>query len=135
MALLDGSARLPAAPALIVVDVDGTLLTSTHEVTSATAREVRRVRANGVDVLPASSRADAGDLPALRAGPRAAVRAAPAQISSPTLPGDHPEQRRRRRGLGPARARPLSPSRGLPGQERDSVTRRRRSFSANSLVA
>ena len=41
--LLDGTARLPAPPALIVVDVDGTLLTTTHEVTPATAREVRRV--------------------------------------------------------------------------------------------
>jgi hypothetical protein len=54
--LLDGTARLPAPPALVVVDVDGTLLTITHEVTPATAREMRRVRANGVDVLPASSR-------------------------------------------------------------------------------
>ena len=48
MALLDGSARLPARPALIVVDVDGTLLTSTHEVSSATAREVRRVAATWI---------------------------------------------------------------------------------------
>jgi hydroxymethylpyrimidine pyrophosphatase-like HAD family hydrolase len=62
--LLDGSAQLPTSPALIVVDVDGTLLTTTHEVTPATAREVRRVRATGVDVLPASSR-----------GPRAMLRA------------------------------------------------------------
>jgi Cof subfamily protein (haloacid dehalogenase superfamily) len=39
-----------------VIDVDGTLLTSTHEVSPATAREVRRVRARGVEVLLASSR-------------------------------------------------------------------------------
>ena len=45
--LLDGAARLPTPPALIVVDVDGTLLTTTHEVTPATAREVQRVRASG----------------------------------------------------------------------------------------
>ena len=54
--LLDGTARPTTPPSLIVVDVDGTLLTITHEVTPATAREMRRVRANGVDVLPASSR-------------------------------------------------------------------------------
>ena len=65
--LLDGTARLPTPPALIVVDVDGTLLTTTHEVTPATAREVRRVRASGVDVLPASSRGPRAMLPVLRA--------------------------------------------------------------------
>ena len=65
--LLDGTARLPTPPALIVVDVDGTLLTTTHEVTPATAREVRRVRATGVDVLPASSRGPRAMLPVLRA--------------------------------------------------------------------
>ena len=65
--LLDGAARLPTPPALIVVDVDGTLLTTTHEVTPATAREVRRVRASGVVVLPASSRGPRAMLPVLRA--------------------------------------------------------------------
>ena len=45
--LLDGTARPTTPPSLIVVDVDGTLLTTTHEVTPATAREVRRVRASG----------------------------------------------------------------------------------------
>src|SRR6478672_5617898 len=54
--LLPGDGRLPAPPALFVIDVDGTLLTSTHEVSPATAREVRRVRARGVEVLLASSR-------------------------------------------------------------------------------
>ena len=48
--------RLPASPALFVIDVDGTLLTSTHEVSAATAREVDRVRRRGVEVLLASSR-------------------------------------------------------------------------------
>jgi Cof subfamily protein (haloacid dehalogenase superfamily) len=39
-----------------VIDVDGTLLTSLHEVTPGTAAEVARVRSRGVDVMLASSR-------------------------------------------------------------------------------
>jgi Cof subfamily protein (haloacid dehalogenase superfamily) len=65
--LLDSTARLPAPPALIVVDVDGTLLTSTHAISPTTVAEVRRVRASGVDVLPASSRGPRAMLPVLRA--------------------------------------------------------------------
>ncbi len=65
--LLDHTVRLPAPPALIVVDVDGTLLTSDHEVTAATAVQVRRVRASGVEVLAASSRGPRAMLPVLRA--------------------------------------------------------------------
>lgn len=46
----------PARPALVVTDVDGTLLTTAHAVTPATAAQVRRVRGAGVPVLLASSR-------------------------------------------------------------------------------
>jgi Cof subfamily protein (haloacid dehalogenase superfamily) len=66
MALLDDSVRLHVRPALIVIDLDGTLLTSAHRLTDATAAEVRRVRASGVDVLPASSRGPRAMLPVLR---------------------------------------------------------------------
>jgi Cof subfamily protein (haloacid dehalogenase superfamily) len=54
--LLRPGARLPAPPRLFAIDVDGTLLTSAHEVRATTAAQVRRVRATGVEVLLASSR-------------------------------------------------------------------------------
>lgn len=46
----------PAVPSAVVIDVDGTLLTSAHEVRPATAEQLRRVRDRGVAVLLASSR-------------------------------------------------------------------------------
>jgi Cof subfamily protein (haloacid dehalogenase superfamily) len=54
--LRPGHPCLPTPPDLVVIDVDGTLLTSAHEVTAATARAVGRVRRRGVEVLLASSR-------------------------------------------------------------------------------
>ncbi len=50
------AADLPAPPALFVIDVDGTLLTSAHEIGPGAAAQVRRVRDAGVEVLLASSR-------------------------------------------------------------------------------
>jgi Cof subfamily protein (haloacid dehalogenase superfamily) len=58
---------LPARPALVVLDVDGTVLTSAHAVGAATAAEVHRVRAAGVEVLPASSRGPRAMLPVVTA--------------------------------------------------------------------
>lgn len=46
----------PVLPRLIAIDVDGTLLTSSHEVSEVTAAAVRRVRARGVEVVLTSSR-------------------------------------------------------------------------------
>lgn len=46
----------PDPPRLVAIDVDGTLLTSGHEVTSATRDAVAHVRARGVEVVLASSR-------------------------------------------------------------------------------
>ena len=43
-------------PRLVVIDVDGTLLTSQHEVTAATVEAVRRAREGGADVVLATSR-------------------------------------------------------------------------------
>lgn len=43
-------------PALVAVDIDGTVLTSRHEVTDAVAEAVAHVRARGVTVLPVTSR-------------------------------------------------------------------------------
>lgn len=54
--LLRPGDRLPTVPALFVLDVDGTVLTNAHEVSAATAAQVRRVRDAGVAVLLASSR-------------------------------------------------------------------------------
>ena len=65
--LRPGAPGLPAAPALVVLDVDGTVLTSAHGVTAATAAQVRRVRAAGVEVLLASSRGPRAMLPVLTA--------------------------------------------------------------------
>ncbi|MDT7580915.1 MAG: hypothetical protein QOK35_2179 [Pseudonocardiales bacterium] len=62
-----GAPGLPAPPALFVIDVDGTLLTSAHEVGPAAATEVRRVRAAGVEVLLASSRGPRAMLPVVTA--------------------------------------------------------------------
>ena len=45
-----------AAIRLCVIDVDGTLLTSSHQVSPATRRAVDAVLATGVDVILASSR-------------------------------------------------------------------------------
>jgi Cof subfamily protein (haloacid dehalogenase superfamily) len=50
-----------------VIDVDGTLLTSRHEVGPAAAAEIRRVRRAGVDVLLASSRGPRAMRPVLDA--------------------------------------------------------------------
>lgn len=52
-------------PRLVVTDVDGTLLTSRHEVTSAAVDAVRRVRDSGVDVVLATSRPPLALLPIL----------------------------------------------------------------------
>ena len=43
-------------PRLVAIDVDGTLLTSGHEVTAATVAAVDHVRARGVEILLATSR-------------------------------------------------------------------------------
>jgi Cof subfamily protein (haloacid dehalogenase superfamily) len=61
------AADLPAPPALFVIDVDGTVLTSTHEVGPAAVAQVRRVRAAGVEVLLASSRGPRAMLPVVSA--------------------------------------------------------------------
>lgn len=53
-------------PRLVAVDVDGTLLTSAHQVSDATVAEVARVRARGVEVLLASSRGPGALWPVLR---------------------------------------------------------------------
>jgi hydroxymethylpyrimidine pyrophosphatase-like HAD family hydrolase len=53
--LLGPGARLPVPPSLFVLDVDGTLLTSAHEVTRATAAEIRRIRRAGVEIVLAFS--------------------------------------------------------------------------------
>jgi Cof subfamily protein (haloacid dehalogenase superfamily) len=105
MALLDGTVRLPARPALVVVDLDGTLLTSTHEVTAATVTEVRRVRASGVDVLPASSRGPRAMLPVLRALglPAEFVGSQGAFVGSYDVDGDLQPHVRRSAPLGAAR--------------------------------
>src|SRR3954451_4810269 len=58
---------LPAPPALVVLDVDGTVLTSAHEVGPAAVAQVRRVRAAGVEVLLASSRGPRAMLPVVTA--------------------------------------------------------------------
>ena len=65
--LRPGAPGLPAPPALVVLDVDGTLLTSAHEVGPAAAAQVRRVRDAGVAVLLASSRGPRAMLPVLAA--------------------------------------------------------------------
>jgi Cof subfamily protein (haloacid dehalogenase superfamily) len=65
--LRPGAPGLPAPPALVVLDVDGTVLTSAHEVGAATAAQVRRVRRAGVEVLLASSRGPRAMLPVLTA--------------------------------------------------------------------
>lgn len=49
----------------MVVDVDGTLLTTNHDVGTATVEEIARVRREGVDVLLASSRGPKAMLPIL----------------------------------------------------------------------
>ena len=49
----DGPSRIR----LVALDVDGTLLTSDHRVTEATRAAIDRVRARGVEVLLATSRA------------------------------------------------------------------------------
>src|SRR5215212_4497048 len=67
LVLRPGAPGLPAPPALVVLDVDGTVLTSAHEVGAATAAQVRRVRAAGVQVLLASSRGPRAMLPVLTA--------------------------------------------------------------------
>ena len=41
---------------LVAIDVDGTLLTSRHEVTAATAAAIERVRRAGVEVVLTTSR-------------------------------------------------------------------------------
>ena len=41
---------------LVAIDVDGTLLTSRHEVTAATAAAIERVRGAGVEVVLTTSR-------------------------------------------------------------------------------
>ena len=48
--------RLPAPPRLVVLDVDGTLLTTDHRVTPATTGALADVRARGIGVLLATSR-------------------------------------------------------------------------------
>lgn len=65
--LRPGAPGLPAPPALVVLDVDGTLLTSAHEVGPDAAAQVRRVRDAGVEVLLASSRGPRAMLPVLAA--------------------------------------------------------------------
>jgi Cof subfamily protein (haloacid dehalogenase superfamily) len=60
-------ATIPVPPALVVLDVDGTVLTSAHEVGAATAAQVRRVRRAGVEVLLASSRGPRAMLPVVTA--------------------------------------------------------------------
>jgi Cof subfamily protein (haloacid dehalogenase superfamily) len=57
---------LPARPALVVVDVDGTLLNTNHDVGMATIEEMGRVRREGMDVLLASSRGPRAMLPILQ---------------------------------------------------------------------
>lgn len=57
--------ELPAPPVLVVVDVDGTLLTTDHEVGAATVEEIGRVRRQGLGVLLASSRGPRAMLPIL----------------------------------------------------------------------
>jgi Cof subfamily protein (haloacid dehalogenase superfamily) len=47
---------VPPAPRLLALDVDGTLLTSRHEVTDAVAAAVRRARGLGVEVVLTTSR-------------------------------------------------------------------------------
>ena len=65
--LYPGAPDLPVAPTLVVIDVDGTILTSAHEVGAATAAQVRRVRRAGVEVLLASSRGPRAMLPVVTA--------------------------------------------------------------------
>ena len=62
-----GAPDLPSPPTLVVLDVDGTILTSAHEVGAATAAQVRRVRRAGVEVLLASSRGPRAMLPVVTA--------------------------------------------------------------------
>lgn len=52
----DRASTPPTPPRLFAIDVDGTLLTSRHEVTEATASAVRRVRAEGLEVVLTTSR-------------------------------------------------------------------------------
>ena len=72
-ALRPGAAGLPAVPAVVVIDVDGTLLTGAHEVTTATAAALRRVRDRGVEVLLASSRGPGAMRPVVAAAGLAGV--------------------------------------------------------------
>jgi Cof subfamily protein (haloacid dehalogenase superfamily) len=65
--LLRPGARTSGRPSLFVIDVDGTLLTSRHEVGAAAAAEIRRVRRAGVEVLLASSRGPRAMRPVLGA--------------------------------------------------------------------
>jgi Cof subfamily protein (haloacid dehalogenase superfamily) len=51
---------------LIAIDVDGTLLTSAHDVTERTNQAIRRVRAQGLDVVLTTSRPPAALWPILR---------------------------------------------------------------------
>lgn len=48
--------RLATKPALVVLDVDGTLLTSDHRITPPTFAAVRRAQAGGIQVMLATSR-------------------------------------------------------------------------------
>ena len=52
---------------LVAIDVDGTLLTSRHEVTPATAAAIERVRRAGVEVVLTTSRPPRALWPILRA--------------------------------------------------------------------
>jgi len=60
----DASAsRRPSRPRLLVLDVDGTLTNSRHEVTDATRRAVARIRAAGIRVMLATGRRYRDTLP------------------------------------------------------------------------
>lgn len=54
-----------ARPLLCVIDVDGTLLTSRHELSDATRKAVDHARANGIQIMLASSRGPAALVPVL----------------------------------------------------------------------
>jgi len=53
----------PARPRLLVLDVDGTVTNSSHEVTTATRRAVDRIRAAGIRVMLATGRRYRDTLP------------------------------------------------------------------------
>lgn len=55
------------APALIAIDVDGTLLTDSHRITEATVAALAHVRAHGVEVVLATSRGPRSVKPVLQA--------------------------------------------------------------------